>query len=344
MQKSIKYIALGLVVVGVILAWIAMMFSGNDSKPQKIKETQSEIAKPAMQRAVVMRQAVEAGHFLTADDVEVREVPQLEMGAFSDASALVGRGVSKPLAEGAAVLAGSLLSGISGMLQSGERAVSIKVDESTAVGHKVQPGDWVDVLVVFRKDGQEVPDTQARRLLERKRVLAYGVQTNEPRPVQQPSNDKEGVSSKADPATESLRQAQQARTAVLAVQVDEVNALMLAERQGQVMLALRSPLEAVGATPSQTPDAAKAMEASMVHVTAPLQAAAAATAVDAQLVVTLAGLAEHAGNAAATKPASLTRPTANQVARIPAVSKPRTSESGSAVELIRGTRTETVRY
>jgi pilus assembly protein CpaB len=42
------------------------------------------------------------------------------------------------------------------------------------VGNKVQPGDFVDVFVMLKSDGKDIDRSQARLLLSRKRVLAFG--------------------------------------------------------------------------------------------------------------------------------------------------------------------------
>ena len=74
--------------------------------------------------------------------------------------------------------------------------------------------------------GQEVPGGQARLLQSQLRVLAYGkasVDGPEEKPMGQPGNASN----------------QPARTAVLAVPVEHVNALILASRSGRLQLALR---------------------------------------------------------------------------------------------------------
>lgn len=328
MNKSVKYMALGLVVLGLVLAWMAFMVSGKPSTDIEATARKAEAQAPAMHRTVVARKTIKAGQFLTAEDVHVRELPQASVGTFATISAVVGRGAAQAFAEGDLINDNSLLSGLSGMLQPGERAVAIKVDESNAVGHKVQPGDWVDVLVVLRKDGQEVTNTQARRLLERKRVLAYGAQIEPVRaPTAPPKEEsKEPIGSKSNAAAEQLRANNPARTAVLAIEASEVPPLMLAERQGQVMLALRSPLEP--------------------HATQPA-ALNLLTADTAALpnVVTLEHLAAHAGSKSPAKlpVLELAKPAPIPTRQRP-VDKPRTASMGTAVEFIRGTRSETVHY
>lgn len=341
MNKSLKYMALGLVVLGLALAWMAFVMSGNPAAGNEVKSQKQEAQATPKHRTVVASKPIAAGQFLAAEDVQVRELAQASASAFTEVSAVVGRTAAQDLAEGDAINNSSLLSGISGMLQLGERAVSIKVEESTAVGHKVQPGDWVDVLVVFRKDGQEVPETQARRLLERKRVLAYGTQT-EPARASVAPKDKEKDSIKSDTAAEQIRANNPARTAVLAVQMNEVNPLMLAERQGQVMLALRSPLEPAAASLAPTKQ-----EAMPIVPTAEATAPSSSMVLPAanQHVVTLERLAASVeGKTNSKLPVLATVKPISAPVRQRAVNLSRNPSNGTAVEFIRGTRSETVHY
>lgn len=304
MHKGFKFVALALVVLGGGLAWMAYLVSGPVKAPA---------AAPAGTLAptvsmVVASKALPAGHLLQAEDVRLQPVAMLPPGAVALEASVLGRTLAQPAAEGDPVIASRLLGGIAAGLQAGERAVAIKVDESSAVGHKLAPGDWVDVLVVLRKDSQEVDATQARQLLARKRVLAYGSQM-------------EGAAGK-DGVDEAARNGQPPRTAVLAVQAQEVNALLLAERQGQVLLALRNPLD---------------------REDAPFRAAVPSTE-----VVVLEQLARTAPGRAL--PPSQTAPllTAHHglppAARRPGGEGSPPRATGLAVEVLRGNRSETVHY
>lgn len=346
MQKSIKYMALGLVFIGIILAWLAFGLSNSRTETSSQSVTKAaEPSKPSAPQAIVAKHALQAGQLLTPSDIELREVAQIATDAITDAGGIVGRGLAHAVAEGQVITQTSLLSGIAGMLQPGERAVSIKVDESNAVGHKIQPGDWVDVLVVFRKDGQEVPDTQARRLLQRKRILAYGALTEPARlPLLPKEKDKDSASSRADPIAEQLKAGYAARTAVLAVQVNEVNPLMLAERQGQVMLALRSPLEETtfDATPAAREPASPILLTAEASTGSPQVAQPSGLGHDVVTLERIAALGERKKPMAPppVMPVKSVAPPIKQ--RV--VSRPVVTQPGTAVELIRGTRTETVHY
>ncbi len=304
MHKGFKFVALALVVLGGGLAWMAFLVSGPARAP--VAPTPGTVA-PTVSM-VVASKALSAGHLLQAEDVRLQPVAMLPPGAVALEASVLGRTLAQPAAEGDPVIASRLLGGIAAGLQAGERAVAIKVDESSAVGHKLAPGDWVDVLVVLRKDSQEVDATQARQLLARKRVLAYGSQM-------------EGAAGK-DSADEAARTGQPPRTAVLAVQAQEVNALLLAERQGQVLLALRNPLDREDA-PSRV-----AVPSTEVVVLEQLARTAPGRALPPSQTASLL-TAHHGLPPAARRPGGEGSP-------------PRAT--GLAVEVLRGNRSETVHY
>lgn len=335
MNKSFKWVAGLLVLLGIMLAAFAFI----SAKPKVVKAVPTASQAPAAPQhtMVVLSKDVVAGHVLQAEDVRMQAVEQLPAGAYIDSTAVIGRGTAQALSAGAPVTTKTLLSGISGMLQAGERAVSIKVDEASAVGHKVQPGDWVDVFLVLRRDNQEVGETQARLLLARKRVLAYGAELDKAGQAQ-PQTEKGKGDQPAQ--AEGGKNPQPAKTAVIAVQVEEVNRLMLAEIQGQILLALRSPLDetlpttaAMEKVPGMT-ISPKLLVGDEVQLTAvPINSALTPTTLD-----TLA--AAEAGSKTKPKPAA-----AAPVARTGGSAAPvRSQPAGTTVEFIKGARTETVRY
>jgi pilus assembly protein CpaB len=130
----------------------------------------------------------------------------------------VGKTPSEEIDVGEPVLAKhfSEASRISRALQPGERAVAVRVDGVTGLGGFVAPGDSVDVLFFARRDGREIPDTQARVLLEGARVLAFGTRLE---------------SKGSEPETN-------ARTAVLAVREKDAASLLLADAAGTLRLCL----------------------------------------------------------------------------------------------------------
>jgi len=161
--------------------------------------------------------------------VAIEQLPINPAEAFSDVTKVVGREPILPVGVGVPLIASQLSSGLAQQVEAGQRAVAINVDEVVGVGNRVMPGDYVDVFLVMRKDGQEIEDSQARLLLPHLRVLAFGPLAINEGPQKQPENN--GVTRKVD----------QAKTAVLAVPVEAVSQLAMAHQSGRLLLALRNP-------------------------------------------------------------------------------------------------------
>ncbi len=175
---------------------------------------------------VVAARALPAGKPITVDALRVQSLPINPNGAFGDPSLLAGRVPTSDIGADSPVLEGQLSSGIAERIEPGQRAVAVRVDESNAVGNRLRPGNLVDVFFTLKRDGNlgngaEVERTQARLLMSRIRVLAFGNAT----PEADSPGDANGM----------------VRTAVLAVPVADVDKLTLAETSGRLVFALRNP-------------------------------------------------------------------------------------------------------
>jgi pilus assembly protein CpaB len=178
---------------------------------------------------VVTSKPLTAGQPITPDELRVLPMPVRPSGAFSDTALLAGRvpladvGVDTPVVES------QLSSGFAEQVQPGERAVAVHIDEGSAVGNRVRPGNFVDVFFTLKREGSaggpgdhsEITQSQTRLLLSRIRVLAFG--------------------GTATGAGNPNQYGTLPHTAVLAVPTAEVDRLVLAETAGQLLLALRNP-------------------------------------------------------------------------------------------------------
>lgn len=150
---------------------------------------------------------------------------------------------------------GQLAQGYAMQLNPGERALAVPVDEFVAAGNRILPGDYVDVFLNLRApsgintDGQ----AQARLLLSRLRVLSYGATDTAPAAAANSANPANGDAadsraadiqgSSAASGSSSNSASAPARSAVLAVPVEEANRLLLGAQQGKLFLALRNPTD-----------------------------------------------------------------------------------------------------
>jgi pilus assembly protein CpaB len=259
----------------------------------------AQAAAPAV-AVIVAARDLTPGRALSAEDLTIAPQAVMPAGGFDSASVLIGRLPAAHVPAGAAITEGLLGTGLSAAIEPGERAVSIRVDENNAVSNLVKPGDTVDVFLVLKRDAidGEIPASHARLLLSKVRVLGFG----------------DSVIAEASNAPKAPGQTSAARTAVLAVRVEDIDALTLAENSGRLMLALRNPVD--GGSASLT--ASKRAEAGV------------------SLAALTGGMPRSVASNAATPmlpplPANLNTSNA-----------PRKLASNNGVEVIRGSRSESV--
>lgn len=223
-SKHLQIFAAALLLLAAILGAVAWKSAHRPPAPV-VAQKDGKTVYPV----VVTVKPLEAGKPITADQLGVEQLPINPAEAFSDVSKVVGREPILPVGVGVPLIASQLASGLAQQIEAGQRAVAITVDEVIGVGNRVMPGDYVDVFLVVRKDGQEIEDSQARLLLPHLRVLAFGPLAVNEGPQKQP--DGNAVTRKVDLA----------RTAVLAVPVEAVSQLAMAHQSGRLLLALRNP-------------------------------------------------------------------------------------------------------
>ncbi len=182
---------------------------------------------------VVTREAVPAKTMVTYDSVELAKIPvaYIHPRAARKLDDVVGKIAREPLVAGEQVLLdrlvkqGDMKEGFSYAVPPGKRAVSVAVDEVTAVGWHLQPGDHVDVLGTL-----EIPGTGNENktftvvALQDVQVLAVGKNTQ--------IVQDQGKDTKVE-----------VKTVTLAVSLDEAKQLILADEKGKIRLALRPALD-----------------------------------------------------------------------------------------------------
>ncbi|MHA6822859.1 Flp pilus assembly protein CpaB [Ralstonia pseudosolanacearum] len=225
-SKYLQIIAAALLLIAVVLGVVA--WKNAHRPPAPVAAQQNENGK-TLYPVVVTVKPLEAGKPITADQVGVESLPINPADGFSEVNKVVGREPIVPIGIGVPLIGSQLSSGLALQVVPGQRAVAITVDEVVGVGNRVMPGDYVDVFLVLRKDGQEIDDSKARLLLPHLRVLAFG-----------PLAVNEGEQKPADAGT-ATRRVDQARTAVLAVPVESVSQLAISQQSGRLLLALRNP-------------------------------------------------------------------------------------------------------
>lgn len=235
MNPVLKTVAVLLILLAAVLGIIAFQIARSPAAevaPPVAAPVVSVNEAPAQQKTqavIVAAKALVAGNALTADALQTVQWPLLPANGFSNNQLLIGEVLRVDVPAGDPITRGMLAQGLATHLNEGERAISIAIDEVAGAVNRIEPGDMVDVFFTMDKD-REIDNTQARLLLSRTRVLAYGAQSVD--------GPEAGAS---DDNKRQNTQATAPRTAMLAVPLAHVNELLLATRNGKLQLALRAP-------------------------------------------------------------------------------------------------------
>ena len=213
MQRRVVIILALALVSGGLAAYLA--FNYLREPPEE------EEGAPAVTEVVVAARAMDVGHVLSEEDVQVVEFPQAATpaGYATSISEVVDRGLIEPLLSTklARAEAGG---GLPITIPEGKRAMSVAVNEVIGVAGFVLPGTRVDVLVTADQQGGD-GSTDTQIVLQDVEVLSSG-QTIE-------------RSRQGEPQTVSV--------VTLLVGPEEAETLTLAADQGQLQLALRNTLD-----------------------------------------------------------------------------------------------------
>jgi pilus assembly protein CpaB len=174
---------------------------------------------------IVAVKEVPAGAVIKPEMIKLVAWPKKAVlpGCISDPNEIAGRCARLPILAGEPVLSTKLsakgtVEGLTGLIPSGKRAVTIKVNEVTGVAGFIRPGARVDVMVILPKR-DEIGATLSRMILQDAEVLAVG-QT-----LQQPDSD-------AKPIVVS--------TVTVLANPQEAERISLASNEGKIHLSLRN--------------------------------------------------------------------------------------------------------
>jgi pilus assembly protein CpaB len=230
--------------------------------------TSTSTSAPAV-KTVVAAQAIPAGTKITAAMVKVAEFPENVRvnGAFGDTVPVVGEVATFAIAEGEALTPakigrlreGNGLSeaiGLGIVLEPGMRAIAMRVEEVTAVGGNLIPGDRVDVVAVYEMPGGAVV---AQTILQNIEVLSVAQEALKPLPAGQRDADGDRVNDTVTSGvvSEDVKQNASAVTVTLAVSPEQAQMLAYAQEEAnKVYTSLRSfgdqtpvdlpPIDAIG--------------------------------------------------------------------------------------------------
>jgi pilus assembly protein CpaB len=199
---------------------------------QRMPVRQVEVAQ--MQVAVAAA-PIRVGTVVTKDMVKLVGWPSSSpvSGSFASADALIGRGAIVSIAENEPITETKLApkesgGGLPPTIPAGMRAMSVKVNEVIGVAGFAVPGTHVDVLATV---GRAQQDSATRTVVSNVLVLTAGTRYDQDAPKQD---------GKPIPTT----------VVTLAVLPADAERVALAQAEGEIMLALRNPLDD---QPTQTP-------------------------------------------------------------------------------------------
>ncbi len=257
MHKAIRIVALLLVIAAVVLAALALML-GRQAKTQDIGH-QAPLVQPASTHAYrTMAAAADLppGQPIRREQLVELSIAQPSADGFATPDEATGAIPLRAIPAGTALSRTQFAQGVSALLMPGERALAVPVDELTGAGNRIAPGDHVDVFLSLRpaaNDGVRAPP-QSRLLLSRLRVLGYGAMdlsegTGRPADAQaEPPQDRraQAIAGQGEASSGGSDRGAQAnaRSALLAVPVEQANALLLGAQSGKLFLALRHPGDA----------------------------------------------------------------------------------------------------
>lgn len=251
MLKLTRLAAIGLIALAVVLALAAFVLSRRAPAPTVAPSAVGN-AEPRSVPVVEAGTTLRAGQPIRAADLRMGTAAAAPPGAYTSVADAAGAVPVRDLPAGSALDRGLMAQGYALRLNPGERALAVPVDELVAAGNRILPGDFVDVFLNLRApagintDGQ----AQARLLLSRLRVLSYGATDTAPATAASPGNNEAAdrraadiQGSSASSGSSSNSASAPARSAVLAVPVEEANRLLLGAQQGKLFLALRNPTD-----------------------------------------------------------------------------------------------------
>ncbi|MCP4248833.1 MAG: Flp pilus assembly protein CpaB [bacterium] len=205
--------------LGVVVGLVAIKF-GVDAL-QRAQGTPAETV-----NTLVAKLDIPASVAITPDMITVVETPVtplLPEGAFTKLEDIKDRVTAKAIPKGAVIAPGNLAppgthAGIGERIEEGYRAVSVKIDETSGVAFQIQPGDYVDVIVVMKVKRNGKEETISRIILQRTKVAAVG----------------QNLGGSTGDGTQKM-----ARSVTLLVRDTNVPKLHLAQTLGKVTLAMR---------------------------------------------------------------------------------------------------------
>lgn len=197
-------------------------------------------------QAWVLTHGAEKGTIITTDLIEPVSTPQFNDSFIQNPDIAIGRRLKEEVAPGTYLTAKLLAPNrpVIDDLPEDYRAIAIKAGEVLTVGGYLQPGDFVDVMLLLKPNKESGAMTSARTIASNLMVLAIG----------------ENQTSKDD-----FQREDHAKSVVLAVHESIAPILLLADASGEIRLAAVGSKEVAL---SNRPDSSFAENNALFHTVA----------------------------------------------------------------------------
>jgi pilus assembly protein CpaB len=231
--KSIVLLVLALGCGLVAALGITQVLANRGAKPSAEGETEN---------IFVAMKDIGLGEMLTSQELRLEQWPKdkIPAGALTRIEDVENRRTKTKLYAGEPILENKLFDkgqfgGPTQLIPKGYRVVSVKVDDVSAGGNLIMPGDRVDVIIYLIRDARKgIPETVTRTFLQDVKVFAV--------------NDQTGIDTPTDEATSTIK----AGTISLLVTPKQAATLTLASELGKIRLVMRSPEDDQVATEAET--------------------------------------------------------------------------------------------
>jgi pilus assembly protein CpaB len=227
--KKIRIIA---IITAIVLAISVLIFLRSLNEPEEVEKT----------LVVIAANNILPHTEITSDMIATKEIPAdvVHNDAALSKDLVIGKVCNSHIVQDEIILLSKLEKpgestyGLSYAVQEGMRAITVSVDEVSGLSGLLQPGNYVDVLIVLTIEKEimshdedktvsnTIQETLSSQLLQNIEILAVGSYL-----------DERIVSSEEN----------QYQTVTLSVSPEQALDLILAEELGQIRLTLRSPLD-----------------------------------------------------------------------------------------------------
>ncbi|MDO8616804.1 MAG: Flp pilus assembly protein CpaB [Dehalococcoidia bacterium] len=149
-NRALLLLALIAGLVAAVVVFIAVSNGGDDNaNPAGVSDNVTS--------ALIATQSISVGTEITSDMVKIVSVPNdlLVSGAYADSELVVGDVARVAIAQGEQITSNKVGiavpdKGLSGVLPLGMRAIGVNVEQVTAVGGLLLPGDHVDIVATYK--------------------------------------------------------------------------------------------------------------------------------------------------------------------------------------------------